>query len=101
MKKFKVCTTFLSLSVFLLSCAGIQLNEDRKVLKKITLLEDYSYSVYIPYVRYTTVPIDMNTVCHNKDWQSVYTSGTPFGSLLSIFTFGIVQPQKIEAVCAN
>ncbi len=84
-----------------LGCAGIQLIEDRKIFKKTTVISDYSSSVYVPYLRYSTTPVDMDSVCKNREWKDVYISPTFLGGLISVITVGFVHPQEIQARCSN
>lgn len=97
-----VINLFLINSIFIfIGCAGIKLVEDRKGFKRTTTIEDYSYTVYIPYVRYVATPLDMNSLCKQKEWKDVYVSGNVLGGLVSFVTLGIVHPQKAEATCLN
>lgn len=57
--------------------------------------------IYIPYFRYVPTPIDMAQYCKGKDWKDLYVSGTVLGGFVSVFTLGIVHPQKLEATCLN
>ena len=96
--------TRLFLIIFIqlcMSCAGIRLVEDRKKIQKTVAYSDYSYSIHIPYIRYVTTPIDLDTVCYKREWGEVYVSGTVLQSFVSLFTAGVLRPLSIEAVCKN
>lgn len=101
MKQLAIKFLSISSTLLLVSCAGIKLVEDRKKFKKTSRVEDYSYTVYIPYVRYVATPLDMDNLCKKKEWKDVYVSGNVLGGLVSFITIGIVHPQKTEATCLN
>ena len=98
----KVLKSFLLIVCFLqFSCGGIKIVEDRKSSENNLLVEDYSYDIRIPFFRYVPTPIDIAKICRGKDWKDVYVSGTILGGFVSVFTFGIVYPQKVQATCLN
>ncbi len=96
----KLAIVYLFL-LFSVGCAGIKLVEDRKQAPEVKYIEDYSYTIYIPFVRYSAKPLDMDFVCNKKQWKDVYLSNNFLGGLVSVFTIGIVQPQKTEVSCFN
>lgn len=82
-------------------CAGIKLVEDRKAFEMSRIVEDYSYDIHIPFFRYVSTPVDIESLCKGKAWKNLYVSGTVLGGFVSVFTLGIVHPQKAEATCLN
>lgn len=84
-----------------LGCAGVKLVEDRKDLEKSRTVEDYSYDIHIPFFRYVSTPVDIEPFCKGKEWKDLYVSGTVLTGFVSVFTLGIVHPQKVEATCLN
>lgn len=102
---------FVSVSFLIGGCAGIKIVEDRKEfvgvpvesskLNETTTVHDYSYTFYIPFVKYSATPIDLNNYCNNKKWREAYVSGNLFSGFASVLTFGIVHPQKTEVTCVN
>ncbi len=98
----KVFKSLLLVVCFLhLGCAGVKIVEDRKPNEKTQLVEDYSYDIHIPFFRYVSTPVDIVKLCKGKEWKDLYVSGTVLGGFVSVFTLGIVYPQKVEATCLN
>jgi hypothetical protein len=98
----KVFKSLLLIVCFLhLGCAGVKIVEDRKSNEKIQLVEDYSYDISVPFFRYVSTPVDIAKLCKGKEWKDLYVSGTVLGGFVSVFTLGIVHPQKVEATCLN
>lgn len=91
----------MTAAFFLIGCAGVQLIEDRKDFPRTSTIEDYSYTIYIPYVRYVATPLDMNSFCNKKEWKDIYVSGDVLGGLVSFVTVGIVHPQRAEVTCLD
>ncbi len=84
-----------------LGCAGVKLIEDRKNSEKYHVVEDYSYDIRIPYFREVPKPVDIEPLCKGKEWKDIYVTETVLGAFVTIFTLGMVHPQKVEATCLN
>ena len=87
-------------SMFLFGCAGLKITEDRKTFHATKTVLNSSYDIYIPYVRYVSTPVDIDSYCKTKEWKSIVTTNDFTGGIVSIFTLGIVNPQKIVATCS-
>lgn len=101
MRKKVFKTLLLIVCFFHLGCAGVKIVEDRKSNGKFHVVEDYSYDIQIPFFRYVPTPVDIAKLCKGKEWKDLYVSGTVLGGFVSVFTLGIVHPQKLEATCLN
>jgi hypothetical protein len=87
-----------SLSLLLVSCAGIKIEnkkQDRSVVKERGLMYDY----YIPYIKYSSTPVDIKDYCKDQGWQSLEMSNNFLTGIVPLVTLGLVRPQRVTIEC--
>ena len=82
---------------FIASCAGIKIENHQKN-RKIVKSSDITYDYYIPYVKYSSTPIDLDSKC-TKDWRSIYVSNNFVTAVIPLFTLGLIRPQYVKYEC--
>lgn len=87
----------LLLVFFITSCAGIKIENHKKV-QNVKKSSDITYDYYIPYVKYSSTPIDMDLKCE-KGWKSIYVSNNFLTGLVPLFTLGLIRPQYARYEC--
>ena len=99
------CKILLVIIIVLqMSCAGLEIVEDRGNKKSSTnkTISSLSYNISIPYVRSVPTPIDLNRICKTGyKFRKVYTSNNLITGIVPSITLGIVHPQKVTTVCSK
>lgn len=98
--KMKKYNLFLIPFLFALNaCVGVQLTEDRTPMTKTIERSLYQYDILIPYITYSSTPVDLTERCRQQPWKSVYVTGNVFSTLGLSLSATFVRPYKVELNC--
>lgn len=95
MKIFNLFILFI-----LFSCAGVKLEKNvTNKSQSIARISKIHYDIHIPYIKYSSIPVDLKEVCEEKELKSVTLSNNILIGVIPFLTAGIVQPQMVEIKC--
>ncbi len=88
--------------VFVTSCASIEFANIDHNSTKVSLSESSSLSLAIPYLTYSTKPVDLDEECKRLGWQKIRLDNDFLnGFVVPVVTLGYINSQRVRLTCTK